>query len=311
MIALKPTQTTDILSLLAPASEQTPAPKDGNFLSLFNNLLNQSQERETDDSEIVEQSCEGIVIAYTPPHQLTSKSNLGSTVVAKSGGERQSDVSLLGGSKVNEQTDLVRGVLSRNNNNVTNAALGDSYTQVNADSHVSSSIVQNNASEHRNPESNSPEQKQTIVIETNTLSGKVTIEQTVSSNKVVTSDLKAMTETIKSEVSNFQASDLSSGTITIKIKPSNLGEIIIVMEKETVPASSKVFDKSTGAPIDIRLIAANPDVRNYLNLIKREVGGVANVRSININHQLSPVKSSEKSSFDSSGSDFIDKIFGN
>lgn len=155
------------------------------------------------------------------------------------------------------------------------------------------------------------DQKQTIIIETSTSTGKVVVEQNSSTNKVVTSDLKSMTETIRSEVSSFQANDIASGSITIKIKPSNLGEIVIIMEKDAIPAGSKVFDKATGAPIDIRLVATNPEVRNYLSLIKREIGGAANVRSINISNQVTSVRSSEKSSFDLREKDFIDQVLDN
>ena len=116
--------------------------------------------------------------------------------------------------------------------------------------------------------------------------GKTSLSQgtTINSNRIISSDIKSLTESIYNEIKEFQSGNLNSNTITIRVKPSNLGEIIIVLEKSNETLLSKVVDKSTGAPIDIRLIASNPEVTNYLNLIKREIANKSGVRTISIHN---------------------------
>lgn len=320
MIALKPTSSSDILSLLSPSGgEQVTTPKDGNFLSLFNNLLNQSQEGKPEDQELPDSLSEGAMHFLHEPPQSESKNHLGNSVASNNqsdkchNGDSQSvlevdedgsvirdahnakgDVGTVGAKHNGAETDNAFSYQGGSDNDKGRASSGDTKES-------DQKVLEPKAGDH----------KQTVVIETTTPTGKIVVEQSVTANKFVTTDLKSMTETIRAEISNFQASDLNSGSITIKIKPTNLGEIVIIMEKETIPAGSKVFDKTTGAPIDIRLVASNPEVRNYLNLIKREVGVSANVRSINITNQVAPVKSSEKSSFDLREKGFIDQILDN
>lgn len=103
------------------------------------------------------------------------------------------------------------------------------------------------------------------------------------------SSLSSLSDTIKSEIREFQTSTLGNGTITIKIKPSVLGEIVITLNRDDVQASSR-----NNHNVDVRITSSNPEVANYLSLIKRDVLNKYGVRSISILNQLNTNKAITK-----------------
>ncbi|KDM90880.1 hypothetical protein [Photobacterium galatheae] len=125
--------------------------------------------------------------------------------------------------------------------------------------------------------------------------------------KTNSSTLTGLTETMKSVVEQFQTSSVRSGEITIKIKPSVLGEIVITLNKVD-DTSAKVIDRTTRAPIDIRMVASNPAVANYLSLIKRDIINKSGIRGVSVNHLIGPEKHDHKTNrFDKSGDALSDE----
>jgi hypothetical protein len=98
--------------------------------------------------------------------------------------------------------------------------------------------------------------------------------------KVIETSYKGITTQLALQIENFSTSSLNSQQLTIKIRPSNLGEIVIVLNK-TQPQNT-IADKTTMAPIDIKMIASNPEVANYLGVVKRELGLRNGVRNVNV-----------------------------
>ncbi|EGR2229428.1 hypothetical protein QX249_09175 [Vibrio parahaemolyticus] len=124
------------------------------------------------------------------------------------------------------------------------------------------------------------------------------ITSNISTREVVTlgnyvssanSTLNNLSETIKSEIKEFQSSGASNGSITIKIKPSILGEIIITINRD-----DSVPNIRNNPNIDVRIASSNPEIANYLSLIKREVLNKYGVRGVSILSQNTTSKSVTK-----------------
>ena len=124
---------------------------------------------------------------------------------------------------------------------------------------------------------------------------------TIAPAKVVETSYKGITTQLAQQIENFYSSSLNSQQLTIKIRPSNLGEIVIVLDK-TQPQTA-VADKTTMAPIDIKMIASNPEVANYLGVVKRELNIRNGVRNVNIstNQFVNKTESSKRISPETRG----------
>ncbi|ELP5898449.1 hypothetical protein QTV49_000323 [Vibrio vulnificus] len=116
-------------------------------------------------------------------------------------------------------------------------------------------------------------------------------EVATSSNykSISNSNLNNLSETIKSEIREFHSSGASNGSITIKIKPSILGEIIITLNRDDNGPTIR-----NGSNIDVRLVSSNPEIANYLSLIKREVLNKYGVRGVSILSHTTSIKSVSK-----------------
>lgn len=112
------------------------------------------------------------------------------------------------------------------------------------------------------------------------ITSSISIREAVTSGNYISSansTLNNLSEAIKSEIREFQSSGASNGSITIKIKPSILGEIIITINRDdTVP------NTRSNPNIDVRIASSNPEIANYLSLIKREVLNKYGVRGVSI-----------------------------
>lgn len=115
---------------------------------------------------------------------------------------------------------------------------------------------------------------------TDHITSSISNREVVSTSNYVSSansTLNNLSETIKSEIKEFQSSGVSNGSITIKIKPSILGEIIITLNRDDSAANIRNHPN-----IDVRIASSNPEIANYLSLIKREVLNKYGVRGVSI-----------------------------
>ncbi|HHJ3079615.1 TPA: hypothetical protein ACPVZG_003454 [Vibrio parahaemolyticus] len=115
---------------------------------------------------------------------------------------------------------------------------------------------------------------------TDHITSSISIREVVPSGNYVSSansTLNNLSETIKSEIKEFQSSGASNGSITIKIKPSILGEIIITLNRDDSAVNVRNHPN-----IDVRIASSNPEIANYLSLIKREVLNKYGVRGVSI-----------------------------
>lgn len=137
----------------------------------------------------------------------------------------------------------------------------------------------------------------TSTVSTDTRSGVSFVESTAT--------LKTVSSEVIRNVEAFTTSSVSSQQIMIKIRPSNLGEIVIVLNKVEQKALATEGNPAR-VPIDIKLIASHPEVANYLSLVKRELNQKVGVKSFTVSNAVN--RNEEKRSFESSEKSSLEEV---
>ncbi|MBU2895964.1 hypothetical protein [Vibrio hepatarius] len=140
--------------------------------------------------------------------------------------------------------------------------------------------VNKNQAKHLDNDFLSSKKQTNQVNHTDYMGSCISTREVVTSGNYISSansTLNNLSETIKSEIREFQSSGVSNGSITIKIKPSILGEIIITINRD-----DSVSNVRNNPNINLRIASSNPEIANYLSLIKREVLNKYGVRGVSI-----------------------------
>ncbi len=145
--------------------------------------------------------------------------------------------------------------------------------------------IENDSNDPTKPlinEKSSSEQQQTNTSNNLTSSPKQVTEFQKSN---ITSTVKELGSTIQKEITKFESSTVESQSVTIRIKPASLGEIVITMKTDATNYTNQQ------AGVDVKLYFTNADIKSYLNLIKRDITAVSKISSISLQNSQSMVRS--------------------